>query len=101
MEETQYGIFQFCSRGTANPGNCPRRWSGNLGCDQSSGRLRPGQPCLQKPMHETAYFTACGQTAILENGDLAAALSRLSEQEPEELIALRKLQEEIEKCRHE
>lgn len=42
---------------------------------------------VKKPKHETAYFTACGQTAILENDDLAAALSRLSEQEQEELIA--------------
>lgn len=76
------------------------------------------------------HFTACGQTAILGNGDLAAALSRLSEQEQEELfayyfqkkkqgeiaarygrtrstagrhiqIALRKLREEMERCRHE
>lgn len=75
-------------------------------------------------------FTACGQTAILENAALAAALSRLSEQEQEELfayyfqkkkqgeiaarygrtrstagrhiqIALRKLREEMERCRHE
>ncbi len=75
-------------------------------------------------------FTACGQTAVLENADLAAALSRLSEQEQEELfayyfqkkkqgeiaarygqtrstagrhiqIALGKLREEMDRCRHE
>ena len=79
---------------------------------------------------EEYLFTACGQTAILENGDLAAALSQLSEQEREELfsyyfqkkkqgeiaarygrtrstagrhiqIALRKLREEMERCCHE
>jgi len=79
---------------------------------------------------EEALFTACGQTAVLENANLAAALSRLSEQEQEELfayyfqkkkqgeiaarygqtrssagrhiqIALRKLREEMDRCRHE
>ena len=80
--------------------------------------------------HEEYLFTACGQTAVLENADLAAALSRLSEQEQEELfayyfqkkkqreiaarygqtrsaagrhiqIALRKLREEMERYCHE
>lgn len=67
--------------------------------------------------HRKYLFTACNQTAVPENADLATALSRLPEQEQEEIaarygqthssagrhiqIALRKLREEMDRCRHE
>ena len=39
-----YAVFRFCHHHFADPCDCPRRWPWRVGCGQSAGGLRFGQP---------------------------------------------------------